>query len=147
MKIRRKENDNKGGLNENDATDNKDKWRGLTKAKLGKLLFSEPLLANVQLGGGTSFSNPLNKCCNYLLVCVCGCRRKRLMPSSHTAASEMSLCWGNTSLAQHVSRLMLLEKTPWSELQRANHVVSTVSLVSWKLHSHYYSATANTTCR
>lgn len=95
---------------------------GLKKAKLENYfsLFSEPLLANAQLGGGTSFSNPLNKCCNYLLLCVSVCvcvaaegntsateAHERLMLSSHwnAAAAEVSLCYcyrkvrGNTSPA------------------------------------------------
>jgi len=48
---------------------------GLKRAKLENYfpLSSEPLLVNVQLGEGTSFSNRLNKGCNYLLVCVCVC--------------------------------------------------------------------------
>lgn len=79
---------------------NKDKWR---LCKLQNYFSVWPL--NVQLGGGTSFSNPLNRCCNYLLllrVCVCvwlGADRnvsaaeayERLMLSSHAAASERSL--------------------------------------------------------
>ena len=47
----------------------------INEGQVGKLMYlpSEPLLANVQLGEGTSFSNPLNKCCNCLLGCVCVC--------------------------------------------------------------------------
>lgn len=57
------------------------------------------ILANVQPRGGTSFSHPLNKCCNYLHMSVVTERNlsateapERLMASSHTAAYEVSLC-------------------------------------------------------
>jgi len=45
---------------------------GLRKARPENYfsLFCESLLANDQLEGGILFSDPLNKSCNYLLVCV-----------------------------------------------------------------------------